>query len=82
MKIEKLGLLALAVAVFTFAMSQTSTSQNAPATPGTQRFSIQGTGLDPNGRTALWILDQTTGKIKACSIALGQPNPSCSAEVQ
>ena len=79
MNSQNFVLLGLAVAILVLTLARISDGQSAAGQGTTVRYSIHAVGLD-GGRSIAWILDQWSGKVKACGITYGGPKPECTPE--
>jgi hypothetical protein len=71
--------IALSVAVLVLTMVQSSDGQPPIAQTATPRYAMHAVGLD-GAKSIAWIIDLSSGKVKACGVIYGGPKPECTPE--
>ena len=71
--------IALSVAALVLTMAGSSDGQAPIAQTATPRYAMQAVGLE-GARSIAWIIDLSSGKVKACGVIYGGSKPECTPE--
>jgi hypothetical protein len=83
MRMESVALIGIAVAALLFSLARIADSRIVGAGDvAAPRYSIQSTSIDANGRSLLWVMNLSDGRVKVCGIKWGDLVPTCTPEQQ